>query len=231
MDAVVPGSWASSRLGIDQKGSRVFRRKRFAMVLRIIDDILRQRGVCRIVDLGGELHYWTAMEDLLGARNCHITLLNLTAEPVERPGFASAAGDVRDLGDWPDMSFDFVHSNSVIEHVGRWQGMAAMAREVRRLAPSYYVQTPYFWFPIEPHCSTAFFHWMPEQVRLSMLLRKPRGHWGKAPDVATAMSQIQSAELLDCRMMRTLFPDAEIHREKLAGLTKSLVAIRHTAAA
>jgi hypothetical protein len=125
------------------------------------------------------------------------------------------------------MSFDLVHSNSVIEHVGRWDDMKAMAQEVRRLAPSYFVQTPYFWFPIEPHCSTAFFHWVPEPMRVSMLLRRPRWHWGQAPDVDTAMHLIESAVLIDHRMLNALFPDATIHRERFLGLTKSLIAVRH----
>jgi hypothetical protein len=114
----------------------------------------------------------------------------------------------------------------VIEHVGSWHDMKAMAQEVRRLAPCYFVQTPYFWFPVEPHNSTLFFHWMPESTRVSLLMRRPRGRWGKAPDVDTAMRQIQSATLLDFRMLATLFPDATIHRERILGLTKSLVAIR-----
>ena len=213
-------------LGLDGSGSRALRRRRFRYFLELVDEILRTRDECRILDIGGEPAYWTAVADLMADRRCRVTLVNIVAYPVETEGMKSLAGDARDLHEFPDKSFDIVHSNSVIEHVGRWQDMIAMAREVRRLAPGYFVQTPYFWFPIEPHCSTAFFHWVPESVRLGMLMRKPRGIWGRAPDVDTAMRQIQSNNLLDRRMLQTLFPDAAILRERFAGLTKSLIAIR-----
>lgn len=67
---------------------------------------------------------------------------------------------------------------------------------------------------------------MPEPIRLSMLMRRPRGIWGKAPDVDTAMGQIHSATLLDHRMLAALFPDAELRFERVGGLTKSLMAVR-----
>jgi SAM-dependent methyltransferase len=206
---------------------RGFRRRRFALFLELIDEVLLRRNACRILDIGGEPGYWAAVRDLLGPRHWHVTLLNQVEYPVEEGQFASLVGDARDLSSFSDMSFDLVHSNSVIEHVGRWPDMRAMAGEVRRLAPGYFVQTPYFWFPVEPHCSTAFFHWMPESTRVSMLMRRPRGVWGQAPDLETAMRQIQSAVLLDYRMFATLFPDASIHRERFFGLTKSLIAVRH----
>ena len=59
-----------------------------------------------------------------------------------------------------------------------------------------------------------------------MLMRKARGNWGMAPDVSTAMSQVQSATQLDRRMMSALFPDALIQNERFAGLVKSLIATR-----
>src|ERR1700693_501525 len=102
--------------------------------------------------------------------------------------------------------------------------MKRRASEVRRLAPLYFLQTPYFWFPVEPHNRTLFFHWLPEPIRVSMLMRKPRGHWGKAPNVDIAMRQIQSASLLDVRMFGALFPDAIIARERVSWITKSLIA-------
>ena len=193
--------------------------------LDLIDQVLRVRDNCRILDLGGEAAYWHGMADLIGDRRLHITLLNLSHPDRLDDGFVYLAGDARRIAE-ANLSYDLVHSNSVIEHVGSWDDMRSMAAEVRRLASGYFVQTPYFWFPIEPHCTTAFFHWLPQSVRVSMLMRKARGNWSMAPDVSTAMSQVQSATLLDRRMMSALFPDALILNERFAGLVKSLIATR-----
>jgi hypothetical protein len=221
--------WAQLGPAAREAWGRAFRRRRFKLFLRLIDQVLLRHETCRILDIGGEPQYWATVADMLGPRRWQVTLVNQTGYPVDDARFISLVGDARDLASFADMSFDLVHSNSVIEHVGRWQDMRAMAGEVRRLAPSYFVQTPYFWFPIEPHCSTAFFHWLPESVRVSMLMRRPRGNWGQAPDIETAMRQIQSAVLLDYRMLATLFPDAAIHREHFLRFTKSLIAVREGA--
>ena len=218
--------WLTAR----ESESGRFRRNRFRLFLELLDRAIVARQTCRILDIGGEPRYWRAVTDLIGSRKLHIVLLNRDLYSNDEENvFEWIVGDARDLSNFSNMSFDIVHSNSVIEHVGRWQDMQAMAHEVRRLAPSFFVQTPYFWFPLEPHCSTFFFHWLPKSVRVSMLLRRPRGIWGQALDVGTAMRQIQSAVLLDYRMLSTLFPDAVIHRERVLGLTKSLIAIRDAA--
>jgi Methyltransferase domain len=215
-----------SRLQRKENRSQTFRRRRFALFLTLVDRVLSSKKICRIIDIGGEPQYWNTVADLIGERLIHVTLLNKTVFKADNTMFESISGDARDLSSLNDMSFDLVHSNSVIEHVGNWLDMCAMAREVRRLAPSYLVQTPNFWFPMEQHCSTLFFHWMPEPVRVSLLMRRPRSYWGQAPDVHTAMGQIQSVMLLDSRGFAALFDDAKIYRERFFGLTKSLIAIR-----
>jgi hypothetical protein len=95
------------------------------------------------------------------------------------------------------------------------------------VAPAHFIQTPYFWFPIEPHCRTPFFHWMPESWRLRLVMSRRLGFWPRAKDVDSAMKQVQSAVLLDRRMYQSLFPDSDVRPERFLALTKSLVALRH----
>lgn len=122
-----------------------------------------------------------------------------------------------------DRSFPIVFSNSVIEHVPKGL-QPAFAREIRRVGERYFVQTPNRWFPIEPHYQMPFVHFLPERAlralnaRFTMGFRK-KGEW-------------YETTLLSAADLRRLFPDAEIHRERVFGLTKSLMAVRgHGAAA
>jgi methyltransferase family protein len=203
-----------------------FRARRFRLFKELIDQVLVKKATCRVVDLGGTPSYWESLGgDLDWDR---ITVCTLNVQPTQKvhPRIESVVGDARDVTLFGDLSFDIVHSNSVIEHTGRWDDMAAMAREVRRLAPRYFVQTPYFWFPVEPHARFLFLHWMPEPWRYRILLKRSCGFWKQRSDVGAATKAIQSALLLDKRQVQFLFPDARIISEKVFGLTKSLIAIR-----
>ena len=91
-----------------------FRQKRLSRFLSIVDEIVAARGSCRILDVGGKLAYWQALYPLWSGRPCHITLVNLESEAVPDGRFTSVAGDARDLGQFDDLAFDLVHSNSVI---------------------------------------------------------------------------------------------------------------------
>ena len=212
----------------DKSLSARFRRARAAKVVALIEATFAARGRCRIADLGGEPTYWNILFDrkFLEANRVHVSLFNPQPFAVDDPMFTAVVGDACDLREHGDQSFDLVHSNSVVEHVGDWVRMEAFARECRRLAPRYYVQTPYFWFPIEPHFSSPFFHWRSEQTRARLLMKRPHGFSEKAPDIGAAMRDVQHARLLDKAQFRFLFPDARHVDEKFAGLTKSLIAIR-----
>ena len=205
-----------------------FRRARARRIIALIEAIHAEKGGVRIIDLGGEANYWTLFDrGFLDRCGVHITLVNPGGfDAVDASLFEAVDGDACHLPQYADGAFDLVHSNSVVEHVGDWVRMEAFAGEVRRLAPRYYVQTPYFWFPIEPHFSAPFFHWRSEQSRARALMKRPHGFSQKAADIGAAMRDVQHARLLDKTQYRFLFPDAEHHDEVVLGLTKSLIAVR-----
>ncbi len=105
--------------------------------------------------------------------------------------------------------------------------MKKFAAEVKRVGRSYFVQTPYFWFPIEPHARTPFLHWLPDSLACRVVMARQCGYLQKASDISKAMDCIQSARMLDVGQFTALFDDAELTRERFMGLTKSLIAVRH----
>jgi len=203
-----------------------FRQARLARFLAIVDEVVSAKGQCRVVDLGGNFEYWKTLEDLWRDKPLHFTLVNLYTEPVADKRFISIRGTACDLREFHDNAFDVVHSNSAIEHVGLWSSQRQMAQEVRRLAPRYFVQTPHFWFPLEPHLRLPFIHWLPEPWRAAIVMRRACGFYPRARSVDEAHQILQDARLLDAKAMAELFPDATIERERFGFMTKSLIAVR-----
>ncbi|MCG6203117.1 class I SAM-dependent methyltransferase [Rhodopseudomonas sp. HC1] len=202
-----------------------FRLKRFTRFIAIADEIIARNGTCRIIDVGGNMEHWNALSDLWSDRAIHVTLINLTSEEVLDARFVSIAASACDLSQFKDLAFDLVYSNSVIEHVGNWSNQKRMAAEIRRIAPRHYVQTPNFWFPIEPHFRTPFIHWLPEPWRVGIVRARACGFYPRAKNVDEAREILADAQLLDAAAMAELFPDSVIERERFV-LTKSLIAVR-----
>lgn len=204
-----------------------YRARRIALFNTLVADAISRKGSCSILDVGGTREYWDAFGSVIDWQNVHVTLLNLvrTNEP-DTPSISQTMGNACNMQHYADGSFDIVHSNSVIEHVGLWDNMAAMAREVRRIAPAYFVQTPSYWFPVEAHSRFPVLQLLPEPLKISLIMRRRLGYWSRATDVGEATSTAHSTILLHHRQMAFLFPDAEIVREKAYGLTKSYMAIK-----
>jgi SAM-dependent methyltransferase len=72
--------------------------------------------------------------------------------------------------------FDLVYCSSVIEHVPPAR-RPAFAAELRRVGRGFYVQTPAFSFPIEPHALLPFAHWLPVALRRVYWRLGAAGEW------------------------------------------------------
>jgi len=199
----------------------------------MIEHVFSENGSVRIIDLGGHRHYWNIIRhQFLERHNVRITLVNISSVHTESDDslFHHHTGDACELTDFPDNSFDIVHSNSVIEHVGDWTRIKSFARESKRLAPYHFIQTPYFWFPIEPHYLRLFHHWAPWpwRVRRHLKNNSARRIDPTPIDVDQALADLLAEPfLLDIRTFRFLFPDSVLFRERVLGLfVKSLIAVK-----
>lgn len=209
-------------------GSR-FRTRRIAPLLRMIEAVSKKYGCVNLVDIGGTEYYWGIIStEYLEKHQVKITIVNLPEStlPTNRGPFEFVHADGCNLAQFENNEFHIAHSNSVIEHVGDWGRMVQFSEEFKRVAQKHFIQTPNFWFPIEPHCMTPFFHWLPKPMRIGLVMKFALGHWKKASSVEEAGQIVGSARLLTRRMFRKLFSDSEILTERLAFMPKSIIAIR-----
>jgi SAM-dependent methyltransferase len=97
---------------------------------------------------------------------------------VERPHYPGpfVRGDAAAGLPFADGEFDLVYCSSVIEHVPPPR-RAAFAAEVRRVGRGWFVQTPAFSFPIEPHSLLPFAHWLPAALRRRYWRLGAAGAW------------------------------------------------------
>lgn len=208
-------------------GSRL-RARRIGPLLAMIDEAYQRHGRVDVIDVGGTQRYWNMVpQEYLDARHVSITMVNI--EPVSvgaaHSRFTLVQGDGCDLSVYADRAFHIAHSNSVIEHVGDQQRMAQFALELKRVAEQYFIQTPDFWCPLEPHCMTPLFHWLPRPVRIWLVGRMALGHWPRAQNLLEAQAQVDSARLLTRGELQQLLPEARIIRERIFGVPKSLIAV------
>lgn len=211
-DTSVPNSWASR-----------MRRNRLRQFMAILP---RAASRVRVLDVGGTEGFWANLWN----QECHrlsITLLNLeSAQLSGRLPIKSFVGDARDLSRFETGEFDACFSNSVIEHVGTLGDQQKMANEIRRVAKGYFVQTPYRYFPVEPHFHIPGWAQLPLWCRTALHQRLNLGWMPAEPDCLKARMDVEQIRLLSLREFRLLFGDAEILMEKIGPLVKSMIAVR-----
>jgi hypothetical protein len=161
----------------------------------------------RVIDLGGTNDFWE-QRGWAGRDDVSVTLVNVVEQERRHENVHPVVGDATSLADHADDSYDIAFSNSVIEHLFTFDSQAAMASEIRRVARAYWVQTPNFWFPMEPHFLMPGWHWLPESARVSILRRRPVGWMGRCPDPEVARRIVREVRLMRRRELAALFPEA-----------------------
>jgi hypothetical protein len=204
---------------VSSKISPYFRRRRFQKFLRVVSPTPSMR----ILDVGGLPRAWHGVPI-----KSQITILNI--HPLDDyEGSFLQENQLAVLGDgtqlqFADQSFDFVYSNSVIEHLSTWERQQAFAAEARRVGRGYWIQTPAREFPIEPHYFGPFLHWFSKPIQKRLLRNFTL--WGLLgrPDEKLLDEVLAELRLLTYGEVRQLFPGSQIWVERLLGLPKSYTA-------
>lgn len=174
----------------------------------------------RVIDLGGTVKHWETSP----VRPASVVVVNLLPEVSDVDGIRAVQGDA--CSRHPDLAgeeFDLVYSNSLIEHVGGHARRCDFADNVRSLAPHHWVQTPYRYFPIEPHWIFPGLQFLPQAARAKAIR-----HWPLAPtrlNAEQALRDVLEVELVSRAEMKYYFPNSEILSERVLLMTKSLVAV------
>lgn len=127
----------------------------------------------RVLDLGGTSLFWSRAP----VRPRHVTVINLNEPGDPLPWLRTLRGDACEAKDLVGQEeFDLVLSNSLIEHLGGHRTRQRFADVVRAMAPRYVVQTPYRYFPVEPHWLFPGMQFLPLNARQWLAPRWPLGH-------------------------------------------------------
>ncbi len=175
------------------------RRRRHAQFFALAD---LQPGA-RVLDLGCGTIGLRALEPDLD-----ITGVDLVPRP-HYPGPFALADATKGLP-FAAGEFDLVYCSSVIEHV-RPPLREAFTAELRRVGRGWFVQTPAFSFPLEPHSLLPGAHWLPVALRERYWSLGAAGDW-------------EEITLLRRAEMERLFGPALA--ERIGPLTKSWVCVR-----
>ncbi len=202
--------------------SRRLRERRFQMFDSFVE---RLQHPVSILDVGGTVEFWER-RGWADRDDVSITLVNLADQEDRHENIRSVVGDASNLWGFADHQFDVAFSNSVIEHLFTFETQSRMADELQRVASAHWVQTPNFWFPVEPHFLVPAWHWLSEDARVAILTRRGVGWAGRCPDPDYAREIVQQHRLMRRGELQRLFPYSHIVPERFCGMVKSWVAHR-----
>ena len=149
-------------------------------------------------------------------RSDGVVILNIR-RPTDTRGFQFVLGSGCELP-FAEKSFDLAFSNSAIEHVGSEENQFKFASEMMRVGKKIYCQTPSRLFPIDPHLSAFFLHWLPASWLKPKFLRyfTLNGWLWKRP-------YHYDVTWISRRKLQKMFPGCKIRTERFLFWPKSFV--------
>ena len=170
-----------------------------------------------LIQVGGEQFRVTGFDSAVTANIQVPSLIGCNHPDVLALRLCALTGTSRDA------EFDLVYSNSLIEHVGGHARRCDFASVVHTLASHHWVQTPYRYFPIEPHWLFPGLQFLPQRARAWAIRRWPLSPaW---PNPEQALRDVLEVELLSETEMKYYFPGSELLKERVLGLTKSIIVV------
>lgn len=203
-----------------------FRRRRGQLLARTFPDL----ATYRVCDLGGSRHFWLSAS--LGQRPRRVEVLNITMEAINAagvgPGDTESDGFLFEIYDGATIPraasfYDLLLCNSVLEHVPSADRMG-LAKEMMRVAPRLFVQTPAKGFLVDPHFLMPLVHWVPRRLGRRLARVSPWRLLAHA-DGPRADAYFADTQLLGKRELRRLFPGATIVVERFLGMPKSYIVV------
>lgn len=205
-----------------------FRAKR----IKLLSSLLEKRNLknITILDVGGTINYWEmnlkyiaegliAEIDVINLPEQEQTEINLRGSTIR-----SYTGDALDQSTFRKRSYDLIHSNSVIEHVGNLSAQKKMADSIVNHNAFFWIQTPAKSFPLEPHFYMLFFAYLPLSIRAFLLRKFDLGFHKKEPKWLQSRITCDETRLLSRKEYTHLFMGAQIIPERVLFLTKSYIA-------
>lgn len=198
--------------------------------LEIFYNLCKPAKQSRALDVGGEAgtgHYTDIRFVDSYPWKEKLVVVNISQSALNRvqnryPQVQLVCADARYLP-FASRSFDVVHSNAVIEHVGDLRDQVQMGREIQRVGVSWFVATPNRWYPFEFHLRLPFVTWIPfHGYRLV-----GRIFWYNHVVGKYVVKLIKSPplRLLSCRELATCLPGSMVLKLRITFAPESLIAV------
>jgi hypothetical protein len=193
------------------------RTKRWQTLVRTFPDLAEMS----VIDLGGVVSAWQQAP----VRPAQLTVVNLF-DQVAHGGVEVFIADACALP--PELirrDFDIVYSNSVMDLVGGHLRRMQFAANVHALGSRHWIQTAYRYFPLDSYTLFPLQQLLPLRARATIVRRWPFGHRHAQSQRDSVLNSLE-VDSLSKTALEAYFPDSEILTERVAGMVKSLIALK-----